>query len=114
LAISGPGILTARGTEAVCSADYDPLNPAGTSAADEYPDITDGGQVTVIDSANHVIGTGTLSLAGGSTPAEAHYTFSVRVPSGEARYGIEIGHNRGTVWTSEKEMRSGPGVSLGC
>ncbi len=110
---SGPGSFTAHGTEAVCNANYTPLFPAGTTADDEYPDVTDGSQVTVTDSASHVIGTGTLSLASGS-PAEDHYTFSVRLPAGQPRYGISIGHDRGTVWFSEKRMRAAPALSLGC
>jgi hypothetical protein len=111
---SGPGSFTAHGIEAVCSANYDPLDAAGTTAADEYPDITDGSQVTVTDSASHVIGTGTLSLASGSSPAEGDYTFSVRVPAGQPRYGISIGHDRGTLWFSENKMRAGAALSLGC
>ncbi len=35
-------------------------------------------------------------------------------PGGEARYGIQAGQNRGTVWFSEMQMRKGPGLSLGC
>lgn len=83
------------------------------SATEAYPDITDGSQVTVIDSASHVIGTGSLNATSTTTLMDK-YSFRVRVPGGEARYGIEIGHDRGTDWFSEKEMRAGPGVSLGC
>ena len=36
------------------------------------------------------------------------------LPAGQQRYGISIGQNRGTIWFSEKQMRSGPGLSLGC
>jgi hypothetical protein len=36
------------------------------------------------------------------------------VPGGEARYGITIGHNLGTVWFTPAQMAKGPGVSLGC
>jgi hypothetical protein len=108
LASSGPGNFTARGTVTVCG---DLLG--GTSATDAYPDITDGGQVTVTDSASHVIGTSSLSLKSSTTLMD-DYMFRVTVAGGEARYGIEVGQNRGTVWFSETQMRTGPSLSLGC
>jgi hypothetical protein len=116
----GPGTFTAHGTDLVC-ADI----TSGTSAADAYPDISDGGQVTVTDSTGKVIGTGTLvstpvptkvASLGGASVAEffGSYKFSVTVPGGLQRYGIQIGQNRGTVWFSPSKMQSGPSVSLGC
>jgi hypothetical protein len=105
----GGGNFTAHGADTVCG---DFLN--GTSAADTYPDITSGATVTVIDSASHVIGTGSLSATTLGTSTGDIYKFAVTIPAGETRYGIEIGRDRGTVWESEKQMRTGPSVSLGC
>jgi hypothetical protein len=119
---SGPGSFTAHGTEEVCV---------------DAPDITDDTQVTVLDSAGHVLGTGSLaednspeatklitqydalqvSLGsfGNSGPGMSIYTFTVTgLPGGQARYGIAVGQNRGTVYFTEQQMRSGPGVNLGC
>jgi hypothetical protein len=119
---SGPGSFTAHGTDAVCV---------------DASDITDGAEVTVLDSAGHVLGTGSLaednspeatkleqqyaSLQGalsylsGSPSAMSIYTFTVTgLPGGEPRYGITVGQDRGTVYFTEKQMRSGPGLSLGC
>ena len=117
----GSGSLTAHGQEDVCV---------------DAPDVTDGSQVTVTDSAGHVIGTGTLAtdnsaaarraeaqqavlaagLAqfGGDQTGLTIYDFTVTVPAALPRYGISVGQNRGTVWLSEREMRAGPSVGLGC
>jgi hypothetical protein len=115
-----PATFTAHGTEQVCA----PIT-GGENAANAYPDISAGAQVTVVSSSHAVIGTGTLATAplpasdttiGGTDMAQffGAYKFTVRVPAGKARYGIEIGQNRGTIWASESQMRRGPGVSLGC
>jgi hypothetical protein len=120
-ACSGNGTITAHGTEMVCV---------------DAPDITDGAQVTVKDSADHVIATGTLTAdnsklagqviaqydalqatlsgLGGNGTGMSVYDFSVTVPAGLTRYGIDAGHDRGTLWFSEKQMRQSPGISLGC
>jgi Protein of unknown function (DUF2510) len=119
--VFGPSAFTAHGAEQVCA---------------DAPDITDGTQVTVTDSSGHVIGTGTLAeddspaamaaekqydqlqlslgALGGGGPGMSIYTFTATVPGGEPRYGIAIGQNRGTVWFSQSQMRSGPQLSLGC
>ena len=118
---SGPGNFTANGTNEVCV---------------DAPDITDGTQVTVLDSVGHVLGTGSLAednsseatklvqqydqlqiglgqLGGG--PGMSIYTFTVTgLPGGQPRYGITVGQNRGTVYFTEHQMRSGPGLDLGC
>lgn len=103
-ACGGPGNFTAHGSEQVCA---------------DAPDITDGTQVTVTDSANHVIGTGTLATDGsaaatklvqqydslqaslgtfGNSSGIYIYKFTVSdLPAGQQRYGISIGQNRGTI-----------------
>lgn len=110
--IGGSSNITVHGTEVVA---VDILN--GQSAADLYPDVATGSQVTVVDSSHKVIGTGTLSegpaTAQFGTDSE-QFKFTVTVPDGLTRYGIEVGNdNRGTVWFSEKEMKQGPGLCLG-
>jgi hypothetical protein len=123
----GPGNFTANGTVQVFA---NPLN--GMSVRDSYPDIAPGGTVTVVDSSGKVIGTGTLSpdpalvlqaetlfaaQAGGSGVAMAEFgegfSFSAEVPGGEARYGIQFGQNRGTVWESQSQMQKSPALTLG-
>lgn len=124
-ACSGPSSITAHGTELDC---------AGSG------DVTAGSQVTVTDSAGHVIATSSLAednsrlaqqvvsqydkvqadlsaLPGGfgSGNGAAAWKFTVTVPAGLARYGIAIGGpDRGVVWFSAQQMAAGPGLSLGC
>jgi hypothetical protein len=106
---SGPGTLTVHGTDEV---DY-----STQGASDPY---SDGTQVVIYNSDNDVIATGTLSTApqqpnplNGEFGLEAdYYTFTVTVPAGLSRYGIEIGGQHGIVWESEKQMKSGPGLDL--
>jgi hypothetical protein len=97
--------------------------------------LQSGGQVTVLDSSQNVIGTATLatdnsraaqkletdyaSMAGllqqfGGGSGLSVYRFSVAVPGGQSRYGIQAGNGHGTVWFSAKEMQSGPDLTLGC
>jgi hypothetical protein len=80
-----------------------------------FPDITDGAQVTVVNSSNTVVGTGTLYLQGNQaqTVGESDsYIFTVsKLPGGLARYGFEVGHNRGTVWETPSEAKD-PSLSL--
>jgi hypothetical protein len=122
-AFAGPGTFTARGSETVTI---------------DAPDVTDGSQVIVTDSAGHVLGTGTLatdnsaaaqktihefdslqaimpaSLGGNDSPGMSIYTFTIRdLPAGQARYGVAIGKDRGTIWFSEHQMRAGANLSLG-
>lgn len=112
---SGPGSITAHGTEMVCGNLLQGTTPS------DYADITDGTQVVVTDPSGKVIGNGALTSAppvsasaGGLTLTDYLYNFTVTVPGGEARYGISIGQNRGTVWFTPDQMAKGPGVSLGC
>jgi Protein of unknown function (DUF2510) len=105
---SGPGTFTAHGTLEVAVRTLDGNTPSQT-----YPDISDGGQVTVIDSDHNVIGTGALSETGTGGLDSDDYTFTTKVPGGEQRYGIQIGNNRGTVWYSQQQMRRGPELCLG-
>jgi hypothetical protein len=125
---SGPGSFTAHGSEMVFA---DPFN--GQNVQQAYPDITDGAQVTVINSSGTVVGTGTLQsdpvgtlqaikAAVTGTPGLSasdfasfvmKYTFTVTVPGGLPRYGIRAGQDRGTVWLSPNQMRHGPALTLG-
>ncbi|MGH3191742.1 MAG: DUF2510 domain-containing protein [Streptosporangiaceae bacterium] len=118
--VFGPSAFTAHGGEQVCG---------------DAPDIADGTQVTVTDSSGHVIGTGTLAEDDSAAAMKAVtaydklqaslgtfgdgglsiYDFTVTgLPGGETRYGISIGQDRGTVFFSEKQMRAGPALNLGC
>jgi hypothetical protein len=104
---SGPGTITAHGTLEVAVSMLD-----GDTPSEAYPDISDGGQVTVIDSDHNVIGTGTLSETGTGGLDNDYYTFTSKVPGGEQRYGIQIGNNRGVVWFSQQQMHQGPQLCL--
>jgi hypothetical protein len=120
-AFAGPGTFTAQGSETVTI---------------DAPDVTDGSQVTVTDSGGHILGTGTLvtddsaaaqkeisqydalnaSLGafGGGGPGMSVYKFTVAgLPGGQARYGVQIGQNRGTLWFTEAQMRAAANLSLG-
>lgn len=96
---------------------------SGTTPADAYPDITDGSQVVVVSSQSNgteviVIATGSLTFKnavnGGAAGIANYYTFTVTVPGGLVRYGIEIGHDRGTIWETLAQMKQGPSLCLGC
>jgi hypothetical protein len=122
--------IAANGTLTV---EVNPLG--GVEVSNAYPDITDGSQVTVTDSSGTVVGTGTLSYSKTQTDAEALvlgtamglganaddldldvgvYTFTVTgLPGGEARYGIKVGQNRGTIWFTASQMKAGPSLTLG-
>ena len=125
----GPGSITAKGTVSVFANSF-----GGSSVQDAYPDITPGGQVTVVDSSGKVIGTGTLApdqaivaqaeaawaaQTGSSNGAAAlatfveGFSFTATVPGGLSQYGIQVGQNRGTVWESVSEMQKGPTLTLG-
>jgi hypothetical protein len=106
-ACGGASTLTAHGTETVAVSVLD-----GESAREAFPDVTDGSQVTVMDSTRNIIGNGILSETSTSI-AEEQFRFTVTVPGGLARYGIQVGSNRGTLWFSNKQMRQGPGLCLG-
>jgi hypothetical protein len=116
---SGPGSITAKGTAQDCTGSY-----------------TDGTQVAVTDSTGKVLATGALAadnsrqaqqlISGydalqvqlgslsGANSGMAVYDFTVTVPGGQPRYGITIGSSHGTIWETPAQMRSGPGLSLGC
>jgi hypothetical protein len=119
--------VTAGGTLTV----YD--NPfSGLAMAEAYPDVTNGGQVTVTDSSGKVIGTGTLSYSKADTfnfllqatvkyekamadlaPDVAIYTFRVTgLPGQLSRYGFTVGKGRGTIWVPLAQVK-GPGLTLG-
>lgn len=103
---SGPAQVKVKGTVEV---DYS----TSSGVSDPY---SDGTQVVVYNSDNQVIATGTLanqSFSGSVFADEADtYTFSVTVPDGLPRYGIEVGGQHGIVWESEAQMKAGPGLTL--
>jgi hypothetical protein len=124
---SSPPTVTANGTLAV----YD--NPlSGVSMQEAYPDVTNGGQVTVTDSSGKIIGTGTLSYSKAKTfsflfqaavkygqtaadlaPDVAIYTFKITdLPGGLLRYGFTVGKGRGTIWVPLSQVKD-PGLTLG-
>jgi hypothetical protein len=107
---STPPSFTAHGTLTVSTGLF-----SGGSPSALFSDISDGGQVTVVNSSNTVIGNGTLNLQGNQaqTVGESDtYTFTVSsLPGGLSRYGFQIGHNRGTVWETPSEAKH-PSLSL--
>jgi hypothetical protein len=107
------GSITAHGTEEVSVSPLD-----GTTVQDAYPDVTEGSQVTVVNSSGQVIGTGTLSYDAADAVSQdlewsEFYQFSVTVPGGQPRYGIQVGSGHGTVWFTAQQMQHGPGLCLG-
>jgi len=116
---SPPALITAHGTELVCTSI---LGDGGTPA-EIYPDVTDGTQVTVTDPDGKVIGTSELSSTRDAEAAELSilpgehvdaYAFTVKVPGGLARYGITAGHDRGTLYYTARQMKAGPRLGLNC
>jgi hypothetical protein len=103
------GSMTVHGTEQVLVNSFD-----GMDISTAFPDITAGSEVTVVDPSGKVIGSSYLVASDPTSwgPQDAVYSFTVTVPDGESRYGIEIGHNRGTAWFSARQMRAGPALSV--
>lgn len=103
---SAPATVTSHGTVTV---DY---SPGGSD------DLSDGSQVVVVNSSGTVIGNGTLTLKhSGAGPfnigMEDNFTFTVTVPAGLPRYGIQVGGtSHGTLWQSPAQMKAGPGLAL--
>jgi hypothetical protein len=94
------------------------VQEACSSATSDYPDVEQGTQVVVTNSAGTVMATSQLGkgrqrdLSGfGSFGATCSYAFVVQVPGGLARYGITVSH-RGTIWFSAQQMQGGPGLTL--
>jgi hypothetical protein len=109
-------LLTAAG----CSSSPAPINAHGTVTVDytSADDLSDGSQVVIVNSAGTVVGNGTLALKH-SGPGllnigeEDVFSFTVTVPGGLPRYGIQVGGtSHGTVWNSTAQMKSGPALSL--
>lgn len=107
---SSPAAITAHGTVAV---DY-----TGTETGGPGDDLSGGDQVVIVNSAGAVVGTTTLSLQK-SGPGlddfgdEDVFSFTVTVPGGLARYGIQVnGTRHGTLWDSAAQMKSGPALSI--
>lgn len=107
---SSPGTITSHGTMAV---DF---NIGGGVLGNESDPFSDGTQVVVVNSAGTVIGSSTLhaagtSLLGGVFP-EDRYTFTVTVPGGLPRYGLQVGGTgHGTIWETPAQM-SKPALNL--
>jgi hypothetical protein len=107
---STPPSFTAHGTLAVSTGIF-----SGGPPSELFSDISDGGQVTVVNPSNAVIGTGTLNLQGNQAETVGEtdtYTFTVsNLPGGLSSYGFQVGQNRGTVWETSSEAKD-PSVSL--
>jgi hypothetical protein len=78
-------------------------------------DVPQGGTGSLTyDAAAEKTAIGQFAAAIPDTPASMYRTwveafaFTATVPSGEQRYGIELGHDQGTVWFTQAEMRKGP------
>lgn len=102
-------MITVHGTEQVAVNSYDGMSTTGA-----FPDITGGTPVTVVNGSGVVIARGALAASDPSSwgSQDAVYAFTVSVPAGESRYGIQIGRNRGTAWFSESRMHAGPALFL--
>ena len=102
-ACGSPGTITSHGTMAV---DFSIGGGVLGNASDPF---SDGTQVVVVNSAGTVIASSTLhaagtSLLGGVFP-EDRYTFTVTVPGGLPRYGIQVGGTgHGTIWETPAQM----------
>lgn len=85
------------------------------SAGTDYPDIASGAQVVITDASGNVLAVTALGSMKDITTAlngVCDYPFTVTVPPGLPRYGVAIGHDRGTVWFTASQMRRGPALSL--
>jgi hypothetical protein len=103
-----------------CSSAPAPITAHGTVTVDytSSDDLSDGSQVVIVNSAGTVVGNGTLALKH-SGPGldgldeEDVFGFTVTVPGGLPRYGIQVnGTRHGTLWDSASQMKSGPGVEI--
>ncbi len=104
---SSPGTITGHGTMTVNYGTGIGLL-GGTAGSDPY---SDGTQVVVVDSHGTVVASTALTAvkAGrvmlGGMFIEDSYTFTVTVPGGLPRYGIQVGGtNHGTIWETPAEM----------
>ena len=103
-----------------CSSSPAPITAHGTVTVDytSSDDLSGGSQVVIVNSAGTVVGNGTLTLRH-SGPGllnfgeEDVFGFTVTVPGGLPRYGIQVGGtSHGTVWDSAAQMKTGPSLSL--
>lgn len=111
---SNPGTITGHGTMAV-DLNISGALGGGSSASDPF---TDGTQVVVVNSSGTVIASTALHSTGGhkldgmSFLFEDTYTFTVTVPGGLPRYGLQVGGTgHGTIWETPAEMTH-PALSL--
>lgn len=75
-------------------------------------DLAEGAQVEILDSASKVLAVGKLAAVGDSA---CKRTFVVPdVPVGEDLYGVRVGREeRGLLWKTEAELRSGLSLTIG-
>lgn len=116
----GAPVFTGHGTLTVSEST---LDSGGLSLSEAYPDIADGGQVEIVNPAGAVVGVGTLSqqkVPAGQAAIDAlsmstseYFTFTVpNLPPGLTRYGIKVGHDRGTLWESATAVKNGVDMTL--
>jgi hypothetical protein len=101
---SPPAQMTVNGTVIV------PDNPVSGDTST----VSDSSQVTVTDPAGKVIGFTTLD---GNAPQGATFTltygFTLKVPEGEASYGIAVSGLTGVTRFTQAQMKAGPALCGG-
>jgi hypothetical protein len=121
-ATAATGLETVRGHQVVL------IIPDAEDVSTTFPDILDGTVVVVQDGKGHRIGSGVLDYNHKASGADyvrfnsdpenggnfvAVFDFTVRVPVGLSRYGIEVGSGHGVAWFSADQMSAGPVLTLG-
>lgn len=102
---STPSSMTVHGRAKVCQGGADNTG------------LTAGSQVAVVSPAGTVVGNSSL-VEEANPPASdtaaliGDYTFTLTVPGGQPRYGVEVGAGAPPVWFSAAEMKSGPVVAV--
>jgi len=77
-----------------------------------YDDIRLGAQVTVTDQSGKTIAVSELEQGMYTGSDMCVFPFKVKVPSGKKFYGVTVSH-RGMIQFTEKQMKDGPGLTLG-
>ena len=100
------------GGGALASAGGGGLEMNYSGCASDQP--TPGTQITVVDASSKVIGNSTLATwshktatSGGLTMYPCWEPFTIKVPSGESRYGFQIAGVPGTIWTTNVRQPGG-------
>jgi hypothetical protein len=122
IAVGAAPAATGLGTGCSSAPPPPPITAHGSLQVDYSGDtgdnISDGDQVAVINSAGTVIANTTLSFQDTNTSFaiigdEDNFTFTVKMPGGLPRYGIQIDSGQhGTVWETPAQMKAGPSLSL--